>query len=151
GIQLDQLVNFINSSNSLVAAGALEGNEGRYAIKVPALIENIEDIANLPIAASEDAVVRARDLATIRSSFSDADSRARLDGHSAIAIEVKKRVGANLVETVDAVKRVAGQFIETTPESMSVTYSQDKSVFIRDMLDELQNHVLIAVILVFIV
>ncbi len=151
GIQLDQLVNFINSSNSLVAAGALEGSEGRYAIKVPALIENLEDIANLPIVASEDAVVRARDLATIRSTFTDAESRTRLDGHNAIAIEVKKRVGANLVETVDAVKKVADQFIETMPEGMSVTYSQDKSVFIRDMLDELQNHVLIAVILVFIV
>src|SRR5690606_1065922 len=97
GIQLDQLVNFINSSNSLVAAGALEGSEGRYAIKVPALIENLEDIANLPIVASEDAVVRARDLATIRSTFTDAESRTRLDGHNAIAIEVKKRVGANLV------------------------------------------------------
>src|SRR5690606_35488291 len=81
----------------------------------------------------------------------DAESRTRLDGHNAIAIEVKKRVGANLVETVDAVKKVADQFIETMPEGMSVTYSQDKSVFIRDMLDELQNHVLIAVILVFIV
>lgn len=151
GIQLDQLVSFINSSNSLVAAGALQGTEGRYAIKVPALIEDIEDVADLPIVASEDAVVRARDLATVRPTFTDAETLTRLDGHNAIAIEVKKRVGANLVDTVDAVKAVADEFVETLPQAVSVTYSQDKSVFIRDMLDELQNHVLIAVILVFIV
>ena len=151
GLQLDQLVGAVNASNSLVAAGALEGTEGRYSVKVPSLIENVEDVANLPIVANSDAVVRARDLATIRSTFTDAETVTRLDGESAIAIEVKKRVGSNLVETVDAVKATAERFMETMPEGVTVSYSQDKSVMIRDMLSDLQNHVLIAVILVFIV
>ncbi len=38
--------------NSLVAAGALEGPQGRFAIKVPALIEKPEDVLNIPVAAS---------------------------------------------------------------------------------------------------
>ena len=151
GLQLDQLISAVNASNSLVAAGALEGGEGRYAVKVPSLIENVEDIANLPIVATQDAVVRARDLAAIRSTFTDAETITRLDGRKAIAIEVKKRVGANLVETVDAVKAVSQEFVATLPEGAEVTFSQDKSVFIRDMLSDLQNHVMIAVILVFIV
>ncbi|WP_159586260.1 efflux RND transporter permease subunit [Chelativorans xinjiangense] len=151
GLQLDQLINGVNASNSLVAAGALEGGEGRYAVKVPSLIENVEDIANLPIVATRDAVVRARDLATIRSTFTDAETITRLDGQKAIAIEVKKRVGSNLVDTVDAVKKVSEEFVQTMPEGVQVSYSQDKSVFIRDMLDDLQNHVLIAIILVFII
>ena len=151
GIELNQLVTAIGASNSLVAAGALEGSEGRFAVKVPALIENLEDIANLPIVASKDAVIRARDLATLRSTFTDAESITRLDGRKAIAVEVKKRVGANLVETVDQVKAVADQFGSTMPSAVTVSYSQDKSVMIRDLLDELQNHVLVAIILVFIV
>lgn len=151
GIELNQLVSAIGASNSLVAAGALEGSEGRFAVKVPALIENLEDIANLPIVASQDAVIRARDLATLRASFTDAESVTRLDGQKAIAVEVKKRVGANLIETVDQVKAVADQFASAMPGSVTVSYSQDKSVLIRDLLDELQNHVLVAIILVFIV
>lgn len=151
GIELNQLVSAIGASNSLVAAGALEGSEGRFAVKVPALIENLEDIANLPIVASQDAVIRARDLATLRASFTDAESVTRLDGQKAIAVEVKKRVGANLIETVDQVKAVADQFASAMPGSVTVSYSQDKSVMIRDLLDELQNHVLVAIILVFIV
>ncbi|WP_309082756.1 efflux RND transporter permease subunit [Chelativorans sp.] len=151
GIQLDQLVGAVNQSNSLVAAGALQGQEGRYAVKVPSLIETPEDIANLPIVATPNAVVKARDIANVRSTFEDAETITRLNGHTAIAIEVKKRVGANLVETVDAVKAAAEAFVKTLPAGVTVTYSQDKSVMIRDMLDELQNHVLIAIILVFIV
>src|SRR5690606_19591877 len=96
GIELSQLVTARGASNSLVAAGALEGSEGRFAVKVPALIENLEGIANLPIVASKDAVIRARDLATLRSTFTDAESITRLDGRKAIAVEVKKRVGAKI-------------------------------------------------------
>lgn len=151
GLQLDQLLQGVGASNSLVAAGALQGNEGRYAVKVPALIETVDDVANLPIVAGPNAVVRAQDLATIRSTHKDAETITRLDGQPAIAIEVKKRTGANLVDTVVMVKALADNFQQQLPEGMSVTYTQDKSVFINQLLGELQNHVLIAVILVFIV
>ncbi|MAS12558.1 MAG: MFS transporter [Nitratireductor sp.] len=151
GLQLDQMINGVNASNSLVAAGSLEGEAGRYAVKVPSLIETVEDVANLPIVSSPNAVVRARDLAEIRSTFKDAETITRLNGRNAIAIEVKKRVGANLVDTVDAVKTAATEFEKVTDGNITVSYSQDKSVMIRDMLNDLQNHVLIAVILVFIV
>ncbi|MDP3898091.1 MAG: efflux RND transporter permease subunit [Mesorhizobium sp.] len=151
GLRLEQIIQGIGASNSLVAAGALEGTEGKYAIKVPALIETPEDVANLPVVAGQNAVVRVQDLATVRSTFKDAETITRLDGKPAIAIEVKKRIGANIVETIKGAKAVADEFIKTVPPGMEVTYTQDKSVFVNQLLNDLQNHVLIAVILVFIV
>lgn len=151
GLQLDQMVQAVGASNSLVAAGALKGDEGSYPVKVPSLIETVEDVANLPIVATGDAVVRAQDLAIIRSTYKDAETITRLNGEPAIAIEVKKRTGANIVETIEGAKLVADQFAERMPEGVNVTYTQDKSVFVNQLLGDLQNHVLIAVILVFIV
>ncbi len=151
GLQLDQLIQGVNAGNSLVAAGQLEGAEGRYPVRVPSLIETVEDVANLPIVAGPDAVVRARDLATIRQSYKDQTTITRLNGRPAVAIEVKKRVGANLVDTVDAVKAVAEDFASRMPQGTTVSFSQDKSDIVRQLLGDLQNHVLIAVILVFIV
>lgn len=151
GLQLDQLIAGVGASNSLVAAGNIEGAEGKYAVKVPSLIETPEDVANLPVIAGPNAVVRARDIATIRSTYKDAETITRLNGKPAIAIEVKKRIGANLVETVDAVKAIADEYAKKLPEGSVVSYSQDKSTSIRQLLGDLQNHVMIAVILVFIV
>ena len=151
GLRLDQLVQGIGASNSLVAAGALEGEEGKYPVKVPALIETPEDVANLPVVAMPNAVVRVRDLATVRSTFKDAETITRINGQPAIAIEVKKRIGANIVETIEGAKAVADEFLKSAPEGMDVTYTQDKSVFVKQLLNDLQNHVMIAVILVFIV
>ena len=150
-LQLDQLIAGVRGNNQLVAAGTLQGDEGKYAVKVPALIETVEDIANLPIAASGNAVVRARDLATIRSTFEDQTSVARLNGKPAIAIEVSKRAGSNLIETIDSVKEVSTAFKSQLPAGVEISFSQDKSTDIRNLLDDLQNSVLTAVILVFIV
>ena len=151
GLRLDQMIQGIGASNSLVAAGSIEGVEGKYSVKVPSLIETVEDVANLPIVASPNAVVRAQDLATIRSTYKDAETITRLNGEPAVALEIKKRTGANLVETVEHVKVIADEAQKIMPEGMTVTYTQDKSVFINQLLQDLQNHVLIAVILVFIV
>lgn len=154
GLRLDQLIQGIGQSNSLVAAGAIEGSEGKYAVKVPALIETPEDVANLPVVAGPNAVVQVRDLATVRSTFEDAQTISRIDGRPAITIAVKKRIGSNVVETIEGAKRVAEQFAQASKETLpdlKVTYTQDKSVFVNQLLNDLQNHVMIAVILVFIV
>ncbi len=151
GFRLDQMIAAVNASNSLVAAGTIEGEEGKYAVKVPSLIETVEDVASLPIVAGPNAVVEAKDIATIRSTYKDATTITRLNGRPAIAIEVKKRIGENLVHTVEQVKVLADEFQQSLPEGMHVTYTQDKSVFINQLLNDLQNHVLIAVILVFII
>ncbi|HWV40946.1 efflux RND transporter permease subunit, partial [Pseudorhodoplanes sp.] len=88
GLRLEQLIQGVVAGNSLVAAGNIEGSEGRYAVKVPSLIETPEDVANLPVVATPNAVVRARDLGTIRATYKDAETVTRLDGKPAIAIEV---------------------------------------------------------------
>jgi len=151
GLRPDTMIAGVMANNQLIAAGAMEGAEGRYAIKVPSLIETAEDIARLPVVASDTAVVRAMDLAEIRPTLKDPETITRLDGKPAVAIEVSKRVGANLIETVDAVKATTEALQKDLPEGVVVSFSQDKSTTIRQLLSDLQNSVLTAVVLVFIV
>ena len=151
GISLDGLIGGVAQSNSLVAAGALEGGTGRFAVKVPALIERPEDILKLPVTASAGASVTLGDVAEVRPTFKDATSITRVNGKPAIAIEVSKRTGSNLIETVDLVKYVVGELQKSWPATVSVTFSQDKSKTIRDMLHELQNSVVTAVLLVLVI
>ncbi|MBY0349498.1 efflux RND transporter permease subunit [Tabrizicola sp.] len=151
GLRPDILIAGFAAGNQLVAAGALQGAEGRYAIKVPSLLETVEDVANLPVVSTGTATVRVRDIADIRPTLKEPDTITRLNGVPAIAIEVSKRTGANLIETVDEVKAVTEEFRKLLPEGTEVSFSQDKSKEIRQLLFDLQNSVLTAVILVFIV
>jgi multidrug efflux pump len=151
GLRPDLLIGGFAAGNQLVAAGALEGAMGRYAIKLPSLLETAEDIANLPVISTPDATVRVRDIATILPTLKEPVSVTRLDGKPAVAIEVSKRSGANLIATVDQVKAITEEFKALLPAGTEVTFSQDKSKDIRQLLFDLQNSVLTAVILVFIV
>ena len=151
GLRPDILIAGFAAGNQLVAAGALQGAEGRYAIKVPSLLETIEDVANLPVVSTGTATVRVRDIANILPTLKEPETVTRLNGVPAVAIEVSKRSGANLIQTVDDVKAVTEEFRKLLPEGTEVTFSQDKSKDIRQLLFDLQNSVLTAVILVFIV
>ncbi|HEV7982737.1 MAG TPA: efflux RND transporter permease subunit [Xanthobacteraceae bacterium] len=151
GISLDQLGQLTSSFNTLIAAGALEGQSGRFAVKVPSLFEKPQDILKVPVVASSGAAVTLSDVAQIRPTFKDATSVTRVNGRPAMTIEVSKRTGANLIEVVDAVKAVVAELQKTWPDSVQITFTQDKSKIIRQMLADLQNSVLTGVLLVSVV
>jgi multidrug efflux pump len=148
GIGLEQLNQITASFNTLIAAGALEGQSGRFAVKVPSLFEKPQDVLKVPVIATAAATVTLFDIAQIKPTFKDATSITRVNGRPAMTIEVSKRTGANLIETVDAVKYVVGQLQKTWPETVHVTFTQDKSKVIRQMLGDLQNSVATGVLLV---
>jgi len=148
GISLDQLIAVTQSSNSLIAAGALEGPTGRFAVKVPGLIERPQDMLSIPVASTAGATVTLGDVATVHPTFKDATSITRVNGKPAMTIEVSKRTGANLIETVDGVKQLLARLQKTWPEGVQVGFTQDKSKIIRQMLADLQNSVATGVLLV---
>lgn len=151
GLDQAQIVQFVSLNNRLVAAGALQSDEGRFPIKVPGVFEDATDVLNLPIKAVGERVVHFRDIAEVRRTYKDAQSVARLNGKPAVAIEVIQRSGANVIETVGAVKSLLDAERAYWPTGMEVVASRDKSEEVNDMLSELQNNVLAAVLLVFIV
>jgi multidrug efflux pump len=148
GVSLDQLATAVGASNSLTAAGALEGSTGRFAVKVPSLIERPQDVLDIPLAASAGASVTLGDVAQVKPTFKDASSATRVNGRPAMTIEVSKRTGSNLIETVDAVKAVIEKQKATWPASVQVSFTQDKSKTIRQLLSDLQNSVFTGVLLV---
>ena len=151
GVSLDQFIAGFNSYNSLIAAGALEGRTGRFAVKVPSLIERPQDALKVPVSATSGAVVTLGDVAELKPTFKDATSVTRVNGRPAMTIEVSKRTGANLIETVDYVKKTIETLQKTWPGAVQVNFTQDKSKIIRQMLGDLQNSVATGVLLVAIV
>lgn len=94
------LFSLVQRNNRLVAAGALDTGAGRMVLKVPGVIEEIEDVLNLPVKVAGNTVVTFKDVATIRRTFKDPDGFARVGGQRAVALEISKRSGANIIETI---------------------------------------------------
>ena len=151
GLDQAQIINFVTLNNRLVAAGALQSDEGRFPVKVPGVFESPADVLDMPIKAVGDRVVHFRDIAEVRRTYKDAESYARLNGKPALAIEVVQRARANVIETIEQIKALVAEEQAYWPAEIEVIASRDKSKDVNDMLTELQNSVLAAVLLVFIV
>ena len=151
GLDQAQIVSFVARNNKLVAAGSLQSSEGRFPVKVPGVFENASDVLDLPIKADGERIVHFKDIAEVRRTYKDAESYARLNGKPAIAIEVVQRGGANLLQAIEDVMAVVEASRVYWPDEIYVSVSRDKSKDVKDMLSELQNSVIAAVLLVFIV
>jgi len=150
-LSFEELIGQIQRNNMLIAAGAIETGAGRIVLKVPGLIEGLEDVMTMPVKVRGNAVVTFGDVATIRRTFEDPSSFARINGQPALALEVTKRSGANIIDTVAAVKAVVEELQADWPDSVEFTFLQDQSKTVEDLLSDLEANVIAAVILVMIV
>ncbi|MGO2131391.1 MAG: efflux RND transporter permease subunit [Halomonas sp.] len=151
GVDFGSLFNQVSRNNQLVAAGSLDTGAGRIALKVPGVIEDVEDVLNLPVKVDGDRVVTFKDVAQLYPTFKDPGGFARIDGQPAMVLEVSKRTGANLIATVAAVNELLEQAADQLPEGMVITTITDQSDMVGSLLSELLNNVLTAVVLVLIV
>jgi multidrug efflux pump len=151
GLDQAQILQLVDRNNRLVAAGALHTSEGRFPVKVPGVFETAEDVLEMPIKAVGDRIVHFRDVAEVRRTYKDAESVARLNGDRALAIEVVQRSGANIIQTVEQVFALIDAERASWPEGIEVVASRDKSKDVKQMLGNLQNSVISAVLLVFII
>ncbi len=141
----------MQNNNRLIAAGALDSGAGRLVLKVPGVIEDVGDVMNLPVKTIGTTVVQLKDLVDVRRSFKDPEGFARLGGENALVLEVKKRLGANIIQTIEDIRTLVSKEQQNWPHGVNITFMQDKSENIKDMLSDLQNNVLSAIVLVMIV
>ena len=151
GVDFGTLFNLVDRNNRLVAAGSLDTGAGRLALKVPGVIERLEDVMAMPVKVDGDRVVTFGDVAWIRPTFKDPEGFARIDGQPALVLEISKRAGANVIATIEQVERLLEEAGGVIPEALEITTIMDQSEMVEEMLDELLNNVLTAVVMVLVV
>jgi len=150
-LRYEEVVQFFQRNNQLVAAGALDSGQGRFNVKVPGVFESLTDILNLPIKVDDKRVVTLQDVAEVRRTFKDPTTFARVNGKPALALEISKRTGTNIIATIERIRTVVATTRAQWPQHIDVNYIQDRSEDVRMILHDLQNNVLSAVVLVSIV
>ncbi len=150
-----ELINVVRNNNQLIAAGTVDSAQGAFSVKIPSSFDDTRDIYDLPVKTNGDRVVTLGDLATINLTFEDRMGTARFNGKTAIALQVVKRKGFNIIDTADLVRQtVAEAEADWPPElqtAITVETSNDQSRIIESMVKQLEGSVLTAIALVMIV
>lgn len=150
-LNMTDIYSLISRNNRLVAAGVMDNGKGRFPIKVPSVFSSIKDVLEMPIKVTGDKVITFADVAQIRRTFKDPTTYVRVNGLPTVSLEVIKRPGENIIETVDKVKALIDENRQYWPNNIQVSYAGDSSKDVKQMLNDLQNNVISAVLLVVIV
>ncbi|MBT4832216.1 MAG: efflux RND transporter permease subunit [Porticoccaceae bacterium] len=150
GLRIDELVRAVTLNNLLIPAGEMDAAQGRFGIKVPALIETAEDIRRLPVRNNAEGSITLGDVASVRRTFKDASGYSFINGKKGLAIEVRKRLSANLIDTVDATRATVSKSRTQFSADMNIDYVFDASVMTKQMVNELQGNIITAMCLVLI-
>ena len=143
-----ELINAVSLNNRLVPAGFLDNGLGRFNLKVPGLIESAKDVFSIPIKQNGEGVVTLGDIASIKRTFKDAERITRVNGKAAISIEVKKRLGTNIIEHNDAVRAAVADEMASWNPAIKVRFLLDEAKPIHEILGSLQSSIMTAIALV---
>jgi multidrug efflux pump len=151
GVTPGELAALIARNNQLVPAGDLQNGQGMFSVKVPGVVQKPEDILRLAVKTNGDRVVTLGDIGDVRRGFKESQHITRYNGQPAFAIDVTKRPGANILDTVKAVKAAVAEDQKTWPSTIQSAFSFDESDQIARMLILLESGLITASILVMVV
>lgn len=151
GIPNSAIVSTVMNNNRLIPAGQVDTGQGSFSVKVPGLIENAEDLFNLPLASTDLGVLTVADIAKVRRTFKDATRYSYFNGSASISLNVNKRKGANLVESMEQIDAVVERIRPTLPPSVTLSYINNTAPLVLEQNLGLQGNMATAMVLVLIV
>lgn len=147
-----EVISNVSNNNRLIAAGEITSSTGTITLKSPGTIQTVQDLLDMPVQVRDGQVITFSEIATVKRVLKDPAGFARINGNSAIALEVTKNSGANIINTIAAVKSTVDTVMTTVDKpEIKVTYLADASEDVKGLLADLENNVIASVLLVFLV
>lgn len=148
GIALDDVRNAIGNSTLVRPLGILEEDDTRWHIGTNETLRTAADYKNLIVRYNEAGHVRLQDIATVTDSIENRYTSGFHNQSTAVTLTVSRQTGANIVETIDAIKAQLPSLRALMPADTQLKLVMDRSPGIRATLKEAQITLMLAVFLV---
>jgi multidrug efflux pump len=151
GLGLDTLRTAITAANANSAKGSIDGPSRAFSINANDQLLTAADYKNLVIAYRNGAPVRLSDVAQVVDSAENVKLGAWSGMKPAIIVNVQRQPGANVVATVDEIKRRLPELTSGLPPTMRVDVLSDRTTGIRASIEHVETELVLAVVLVVLV
>ena len=151
GVSLDEVRSTIASANVRRPKGAVSDGERNWQIQANDQLEKAKDYESLIIRYQDGAALRLNHVAKVQDSVEDRYNSGFFNNDAAVLLVVNRQAGANIIETVNAIKAQLPALQAVLPASVKLEVAMDRSPVIKATLHEAEMTLLIAVVLVIIV
>ncbi len=151
GLGLDSLRTAIVTANANTAKGNFDGPSRFYSINANDQLSSIDQYKQLVVAWRNGAPVRMADVAHVVLAAENVRLGAWANLKPAVILNVQRQPGANVIETVDAIKRRLPELQGAMPAAIQIEVLSDRTAGIRASVNHVTGELLLAVALVVLV
>src|SRR5262249_14134746 len=147
-IGLEQVRTAIGTTNSNIPKGQLSDATHQWQVTANDQLFKAVDYEPIVVAYRDGAAVRVRDLGEANDSVEDIRTGGYVNGRPAVMVIVFRQPGANIIDTVDAVRAVLPRLKAEIPRAIDVGVVVDQTVTVRASVREVERTLVIAIGLV---
>jgi len=147
-ITASEVLNALRDEHFMMAGGFLSTGEREHLVKLDLEYHRVRDLEQLVVAYRDGAPLQIKDIARVEDGLEDRRSAANYNGREAVGLGIVKVSNANTVAIVDEVyRRIETDINPQLPPGLKLSISSDDSLFVREMVDALEEHLLLGTLL----
>ncbi len=152
GVTLNDILQTVQAQHRNIPGGTMKTSGFRFSIKVTGELSGPDEFNELIIRANGQRMTRIKDVAKVSFTYSrDRQSISRTNGKPSLTLTVAKRTGEDIIRIAEEVRKALDEDRAKWPEGTHYQITYDMSRGIKHMVNELQNHVLMGIVLVLLV
>ncbi|MDR0765053.1 MAG: efflux RND transporter permease subunit [Synergistaceae bacterium] len=147
GLTTGDIKNAIHTRHVELPAGRVETGTHEYGIRLNGEYRSVAELAYVPVAYRNGAIIRLHDVARIEDDFEDKRSQSLYENAPTIMVQVRKQKGANEVALArDVIKRV-DELNKTAPRGAKLVVVSDTSRFILRSMNGVRGDIILSICL----
>jgi HAE1 family hydrophobic/amphiphilic exporter-1 len=147
GLALSDLITTIGKSSVTTPTGALENATQQLIVRAEAPVDTPQDVAGLEL----NAQTKVGDVAFVRWAFQEATATARLDGQTAIGVEIIRQAKANTIAISEGIRAAVAELQQSLPEGVTIAITSDDAIFIRESIREVLLTLVLSTVIVILI
>jgi multidrug efflux pump len=148
GLTVQDVQQAIQTRNVEIPAGRIESQRREFTVRSLGELKTPEEFSNLTVSSQGGQMIKLRDIARVELGPENDRSSLRFKGTSAVAIGVVRQSKANLIKVSDGIRAELPSIQAALPPGVKLTVGFDSSVFVRRSINEAQDTLLLAGLLV---
>ncbi len=148
GLNIDDVRTILGNANVNIPKGSFDGPAQASTINANDQITSPEQYASIVIAYRNGNPVRLSDVAKVVSGPENTKLAAWANRTPAILLNVQRQPGANVIATVDSVRKLLPSLLADLPSAIDVDVLTDRTVTIRASVADVEFELLLAIALV---
>src|SRR6266403_1874340 len=151
GIGIDDLRSAVASANSNTPVGNLNGPAQNVTLQASGSLPKAEQYRPIIVAYRNGAPIRLGQVATVIDSVQNDKVASWYNGTRNVMLAILRQPDANTVQVVDSVKALVPIFQAAIPPALDLQIVNDRSLSIRQSIDDVQFTLILTVVLVVLV